>query len=155
MAASNKLRIPVPSLSSSLSPLTPLSDTLKQPEEQVSHSESEDSTSPTPTTMVPTQVTTFAPPGELKEVLMNAPHKKMDKGKRCLEPEDSPLLHKQKEMYPCSQSPALGKSPSTNPFHPTYKSEEQEHLSSIPSYINPNTGLLKPPKPSKTSTSQY
>ena len=155
MAASNKPRIPVPSSSSSLSPLTPLPDTPKQPEGQVSHSESEDSPSPTPTTTVPAQVTTFAPPGESEEDLTNAPRKKKDKGKRHLEPEDSPLLHKQKETIPRSQSPALGKSPSTNPFHPTYKQEEQEQPSLIPSYINPTTGLLKPPKPSKTSTSQY
>ena len=154
MAASNKPRIPVPSSSSSLSPLTPLPDTPKQPEEQVSHSESEESASPTPTTTIPAQVMMFAPPGESGEDLTNAPHKKKDKGKRRQEPEDSPLLHKQKEAPPHSQSPALVKSPSTNPFHPEYKQEEQERLSSIPSYINPKTGLLKPPKPS-SSTSQY
>ena len=57
------------------------------------HSESEESTSPTPTMSVPAQVLTFVHPGVLEEDLTAAPHKKKDKGKRHLEPEDSPLLH--------------------------------------------------------------
>ena len=125
MAASNKLRIPVPTASSSASPLTPLPDILRLAKEQVPHSESEESTSPTSTMSVPAQVLTFVHPGVLEEDLTATPCKKKDKGKKCLEPEDSPLLLRtqQKDMIPRVKSPTLGHTPSNNPFQ-NLKTEE-------------------------------